>query len=89
MDRIPNEQWTPAPLRPDGKKNHQKNLLEQTVSMIRVVWDIFEAQWKCRNDILHGDESPTRELDTNRKTDRLLEFREHKLHQCYTGVIIA
>ena len=58
--------------------------------MIRVLWDIFEAQWKCRNDILHGDESQTSELDTNRKTDRLLEFREHKrtmLRRCDHSMI--
>lgn len=76
--RILNEHWTPAPPRPDGKKNHQKDSLEQTVSLIRVLWDIFETQWKCRNDILHGDESRVSELDTNRKTDRLLKFIEHK-----------
>ena len=47
--RALNDRWTPAPPTEDGKKVHQKDALEQTVCLQRVLWDIFEAQWKCRN----------------------------------------
>ena len=57
--QILNELWTPSPPRPDGKKVHQMDAREQAVSLIRVIWNIFEAQWKCRNKILHWDESKT------------------------------
>lgn len=76
--QILNEQWTPMPPGPDGKKVHQKDAFEQTVPLICVLWNIFEAQWKKRNEILHGDDSRTRDLDTKRKTDRILEIKEHK-----------
>eukprot|EP00956_Cyclotella_meneghiniana_P019748 scaffold34268_cov43-Cyclotella_meneghiniana.AAC.7 len=51
--RALNDRWTPAPPTPDGKKVHQKDALEQTVCQ-RALWEIFKAQWSCRNDILHG-----------------------------------
>ena len=77
--QILNEHWTPAPPRPDGKIVHQKDALEQTVSPVCVIWNIFEAQWKYdKNEILHGDNSKTIESDINNKTNRLLEFRNGK-----------
>eukprot|EP00956_Cyclotella_meneghiniana_P028246 scaffold65096_cov24-Cyclotella_meneghiniana.AAC.6 len=76
--RALNDRWTPAPPTEDGKKVHQKDALEQTVCLQRVLWEIFEAQWSCRNDILHGKESKTLTLDTEKKTNRLLEFHEKR-----------
>ena len=73
-----NEVWTPPDTDNDGKKIHKKDPLEQSVCLLRALWDIFEAQWACRNDILHGKESHVIEKDTERKTNRLLEFRTKK-----------
>jgi hypothetical protein len=47
--RALNDRWTPAPPTEDGKKVHQKDALEQTVCLQKVLWEIFEAQWACRN----------------------------------------
>ena len=76
--RILNEMWRPAPPDREGRKVRQKDAMEQTVSLLRALWDIFEAQWTCRNDILHGKESRITDRDTERKTNRLLEFRNNK-----------
>ena len=53
--------------------------MEQSVCLLRALWDIFEAQLACRNDILHGKESHVIEKDTERKTKRLLEFKTKKI----------
>ena len=58
----------------EGKKVHQKDALVQTVSLLQVSWDIFEAQWKFRNEILHAKDRKT----TKKKTTRLLEFESKK-----------
>ena len=68
-----NKVWTPPDTDSEGKKIHKKDPLEQSVCLLRALWDIFEAQWACRNDILHGKESHVIEKDTERKTNRLLE----------------
>eukprot|EP00956_Cyclotella_meneghiniana_P019828 scaffold34484_cov39-Cyclotella_meneghiniana.AAC.4 len=73
-----NEVWTPPDIDSEGKKIHKKDPLEQSVCLLRALWDIFEAQWACRNDILHGKESHVIEKDTERKTKRLLEFKTKK-----------
>eukprot|EP00956_Cyclotella_meneghiniana_P004884 scaffold6044_cov63-Cyclotella_meneghiniana.AAC.1 len=76
--RALNEVWTPPDIDSEGKKIHKKDPLEQSVCLLKALWDIFEAQWACRNDILHGKESHVIEKDTERKTKRLLEFRTKK-----------
>ena len=76
--RILNKMWRPAPPDQEGKRVRQKDALEQTVSLLRALWDIFEAQWTCRNDILHGKESKINDRDTGQKTTRLIKFRINK-----------
>jgi hypothetical protein len=49
--------------------------MEQSVSLIRGVWDIMEAVWECRNDILHGKENQLLSKSEESVTARLLEFR--------------
>ena len=74
-----NEVWTPPDTDSDGKRIHKKDPLEQSVCLLWALWDIFEAQWACRNKILHGKESIVIEKDTERRTNRLLEFRTKKV----------
>ena len=48
--------------------------------LIRGVWDIFEAQWACRNDILHAKENALTEKDKHSITGKLLlDFKRHNL----------
>jgi hypothetical protein len=69
-------EWKPKPkTTKDGKKQHQKDPLEQSVSLIRCSWDIFESLWEARNTILHGDENVFSEAIQNRVVARLIEFR--------------
>ena len=49
--------------------------MEQSISLIRGVWDIMEAVWECRNSILHGKESQLLSKSEESVTARLLEFR--------------
>eukprot|EP00956_Cyclotella_meneghiniana_P031780 scaffold84717_cov25-Cyclotella_meneghiniana.AAC.2 len=69
--RALNEVRTPPDIDSEGKKIHKKDPLEQSVCLLRALWDIFEAQWACRNEILHGKESHVIEKDTERLRERL------------------
>jgi hypothetical protein len=67
--------WIPPATLPNGKKERRKDPMEQSVSLIRGVWDIMEAVWECRNDILHGKENQLLSKSEESVTARLLEFR--------------
>jgi hypothetical protein len=58
------------------KKEKQKDPLEQSIVLVQSVWNIFEAQWKCRNDILHSNDSALIERSQDTLTTRLLEFKQ-------------
>jgi hypothetical protein len=69
-------EWKPKPKHTkDGKAKHQKDPLEQSVSLVRCSWDIFESIWEARNTILHGDANVFLEALQNRVVARLIEFR--------------
>jgi hypothetical protein len=73
------EEWKPRPKNDnDGKKKYQKDPLEQSVSLIRCSWDIFEKLWEERNSILHDEENILSEAIHNRIDSRLLEFRRER-----------
>jgi hypothetical protein len=56
-------------------ERERKDLLEQSVVLVKCVWDIFEAQWKCRNDILHSNDSALIERSRDTLMARLLDFK--------------
>jgi hypothetical protein len=44
--------WVPPKVSPDGEsKERCKDPLEQSVTLVRGVWDIMESLWTCRNNI--------------------------------------
>jgi hypothetical protein len=43
--------------------------------LIRGSWDVFEAMWTARNNILHGSDSMLAEAEDNYTNARLLRFR--------------
>eukprot|EP00956_Cyclotella_meneghiniana_P036287 scaffold123739_cov39-Cyclotella_meneghiniana.AAC.1 len=72
------EQWTPRPPTKDGKKVHQKDAMEQTVSLIQAAWTIFENQWSQRNEILHGNDNELLVTHKQQKLKRYMEIRTNK-----------
>ena len=72
--------WIPPPEPPPGeKKQRRKEPLEQSVTMIRGVWNIFEAIWECRNNILHSKDSQLIERSRESITRKLLEYKSKNL----------
>jgi hypothetical protein len=72
-------EWKPKPKTDkNGKKQYQKDPLEQSVSLIRTSWEIFEKLWETRNSILHDEENVLKEAIHNRIDSRLLEFRRDR-----------
>jgi ribonuclease HI len=72
------DKWVKPRVSEDGqKKERRKDPLEQSVVLVKCVWDIFEAQWKCRNDILHSNDSALIERSRDTLTTRLLEFKRN------------
>ena len=67
---------SPKPLQ-SGKMERRKDPLEQSVTLIRGVWDIFEELWACRNGILHSKDSKLLERTDISTTSRLMEFRRN------------
>jgi hypothetical protein len=68
--------WVPPMTSPDGKpQEHRKDPLEQSVSMVRGVWDLMESLWECRNNILHSNDSELIARSRDTLTARLLEFK--------------
>jgi hypothetical protein len=43
--------------KPAKEGTREKDAVEQTVSLIRGSWNLFEAVWKTRNNILHGGDN--------------------------------
>eukprot|EP00956_Cyclotella_meneghiniana_P010993 scaffold15408_cov41-Cyclotella_meneghiniana.AAC.11 len=70
------EQWKPRPPTKDGKEVHQKDPMEQTVSLIQAAWTIFENQWGQRNEILHGNENELLVTNKQQKFKRYIELRK-------------
>jgi hypothetical protein len=66
--------WVPPAILPNGNRERRKDPLEQSVSFIRGVWDIFEEIWACRNSILHSNHSKLLERTDVSATSRLMEF---------------
>jgi hypothetical protein len=72
------DKWVKPKISDDGKKKEKrKDPLEQSVVLVQSVWNIFEAQWKCRNDILHSNDSALIERSRDTLTTRLLEFKRN------------
>jgi hypothetical protein len=70
------DKWVkPKPPVDGEKKTRRKDPMEQSVYLIQCAWNIFEAQWQCRNDILHSNDSELIERSRDTLTARLLEFR--------------
>ena len=78
--------WVPPATSPDGKmRERRKDPLEQATVLIRGVWGIFEAQWKCRNNILHCHENALIEKNKESIKTKLLDFKRNnfvKLRRC-------
>jgi hypothetical protein len=55
----------------------QKDPMEQSITLIQGVWDIFENVWACRNGILHSKDSKLLERNDISTTSRLMEFRRN------------
>jgi hypothetical protein len=62
------------------KAPRQKDALEQSVSLIRASWDVFESLWEARNEILHSGENMLTEAEMNSTDIRLVQFRRN----CHT-----
>ena len=73
-----NNNWKPLPPRPDGKKVHQKDPMEQTTALIQAVWTIFENQWSQRNDLLHGSENELLPRYRQERYKKYFEYRREK-----------
>jgi hypothetical protein len=72
------DKWVKPKVLDNGKKKEKrKDPLEQSVVLVQSVWDIFEAQWKCRNNILHSNDSALIERSRDTLTTRLLEFKQN------------
>jgi hypothetical protein len=70
------DKWIKPTQSNDGEtKTRRKDPLQQSIMLIQSVWDIFEAQWSCRNSILHSNDSELIERSRDTLTARLLEFR--------------
>ena len=67
--------WTPPREIHGGGKERKKDPREQSISLVRGLWDIFEDLWMERNNILHSKENETTTLETNGINQRLLEFK--------------
>jgi hypothetical protein len=69
--------WVPPRPLPSGKLERRKDPIEQSVTLIRGVWDIFENLWACRNGILHSKDNKLLERNDISNTSRLMEFRRN------------
>jgi ribonuclease HI len=70
--------WKPMPKKKsDSKAPRQKDALEQSISLIKASWDVFEALWEARNEILHNGENMLTEAEMNSTELRLLQFRRN------------
>ena len=67
--------WTQPREMHGGGKERKKDPKEQSISLVRGLWDIFEDLWMERNKILHSKENETTTLETNGINQRLLEFK--------------
>jgi hypothetical protein len=68
--------WVKPKVSDDGKQKEKcKDPLEQSVVLVKCVWDIFEAQWKCRNDTLHSNDNALIERSRDTLMARLLDFK--------------
>jgi hypothetical protein len=64
--------WRPKPK--NGKKQSQKDPFELSVSLICGSWDVFEAMWTARNNILHGEDGQLIEKEDGATISRLVQF---------------
>jgi hypothetical protein len=65
-------------LKPTKEKTREKDAIEQTVSLLRGSWNLFEAVWKARNCILHGGENEIEGRAHSQMLERLLEYRRER-----------
>lgn len=83
--------WKPKPKPKKGSTTPpQKDALEQSVSLIRASWDVFEALWDIRNTVLHGGENMLTEAEDSSTNLWLLEFQNDShnlLRKCERGMI--
>ena len=72
------DKWMKPKISDDGKtKEKRKDPLEQSIVLVQGVWNIFEAQWKCRNNILHSNDSALIERSRDTLMTRLLEYKRN------------
>jgi hypothetical protein len=72
------DKWVKPKVSDNGKqKEKRKDPLEQSVVLVQSLWNIFEAQWKCRNNILHSNDSALIERSRDTLLTRLLEFKQN------------
>jgi hypothetical protein len=64
--------------KPAKEGTREKDAVEQTVSLIRGSWNLFEAVWKTRNNILHGGDNEIDERAQSQMLERLLEYRRER-----------
>jgi hypothetical protein len=80
------KRWKPLPKPKKGSNTpRQKDALEQSIALITSSWDVFEALWEARNDVLHGGDNALQEAENNAIDSRLLQFKREShllLRQC-------
>jgi hypothetical protein len=61
--------------KPVKEGTREKDAVEQTVSLVRGSWNLFEETvWKARNTILHGGDNGIDERAQSQMLERLLEY---------------
>ena len=79
MGSLVTKKWKPLPKPKKGSKTpHQKHALEQSIALIKSLWE-------ARNEVLHGGENALKEAEDNATDSRLLRFKREShllLRQC-------
>ena len=70
--------WVPPQALRDGETPKCKSPPELAVSLITQVWDLFEAMWNTRNEILHSPESALLDKIDRDCTNHFLEFKRNQ-----------
>ena len=70
--------WVAPQAQRDGKTPKCKSPPELAASLVTQVWDLFEALWSKRNEILHSPESALLQRIDRDCTERFLEFKRNQ-----------
>jgi len=70
--------WVALQAQQDRKTPNCKSPPELAVSLMAQVWDLFEALWSTRNEILHSPESALLQQIDRDCTEQFLEFKRNQ-----------